>query len=117
MPLNPNGKIDRKSLLNSKKTANKNTDKFAENTKTSFEVVIAGFFIEALKLTEIDFEEDFFKMGGHSLLAAQILLRMRETFDVNFDLSVFLSSKKTSVKSLANLVMEFKRRQNQHSIL
>ncbi|RAM51474.1 MAG: non-ribosomal peptide synthetase [Hapalosiphonaceae cyanobacterium JJU2] len=112
MPLNPNGKIDRKTLKSFKDTTNKNDEQNTnEKPKTSFEIAIAAFFREALKLNEIDFEEDFFKMGGHSLLAAQILLRIREAFGVNFSLSVFLSSEKITIKSLANLVMEAKLRQ------
>ena len=39
-----------------------------------------------LELEEIDPEDNFFMLGGHSLLGAQVIARLRETFGVELSL-------------------------------
>lgn len=39
-------------------------------------------FAEVLGLSEVDLNTDFFAAGGHSLLAARLIGRVRETFGV-----------------------------------
>jgi len=106
MPLNPNGKVDRKILQSISKPTEKSID---EKPRTSLEIAIAAFFAEALNVDKVSFDEDFFDLGGHSLLAAQVLVRIKQAFGVHFDLSVFSSAEGTSVASLAKLVAEVRR--------
>lgn len=106
MPLNPNGKLDRKALQNILIFAEESN---SEKPKTAIEIAIAAFFAEALNADKVSFNEDFFDMGGHSLLATQVLLRIKEAFGVDLDSSVFSSPKGTSVASLAEIVMEARR--------
>lgn len=106
MPLNPNGKVDRRILQSISKPTEKSID---EKPRTSLEIAIAAFFAEALNVDKVSFDEDFFDLGGHSLLAAQVLVRIKQAFGVHFDLSVFSSAEGTSVASLAKLVAEVRR--------
>jgi len=41
-------------------------------------------------LQEIDFNDDFIELGGHSLMAIQILTRIKEELNVNISLKTFL---------------------------
>ena len=42
--------------------------------------------MEALGLDRVGRDDDFFEIGGHSLLAVQILSKTREAFGVDFPL-------------------------------
>ena len=69
---------------------------------TETEQIVAGFWIEVLKLDEINLEDDFFKLGGHSLLATQLITRIETRFGCRLqfkNVAVF-----STVKQLAQAV-------------
>ncbi|MDO5101401.1 MAG: amino acid adenylation domain-containing protein [Lautropia sp.] len=83
----PNGKIDRKQMprpdrmagARAASTAGGNAAPAVERT-TDRQQLIARLMAEQLKLPSVGLDDDFFAMGGHSLLAAQLLLALgRET--------------------------------------
>jgi len=57
----------------------------------------------------------FFDMGGHSLMAIQVVTQINETFGTRFDLSLF-SEDKTTVSKLAFLVTEEQQRLKQDTV-
>ncbi|HEX7334471.1 MAG TPA: amino acid adenylation domain-containing protein [Pyrinomonadaceae bacterium] len=84
LPLTANGKIDRASLPlhdfdrdGSTRTA----------PRTMVEELLAGIWQQLLGHAEIGIDDDFFDLGGHSLIATQVASRVRQVFQLNMPLS------------------------------
>src|ERR1700722_669293 len=101
-PLNPNGKVDRIALQNEN---GHNGTKPQSRQRSTAEIVIGAFVAEALHVPQVGLDDDFFEMGGHSLMAIQVVTQINETFGTRFDLSLF-SDDETTVSKLALLVTE-----------
>jgi acyl-coenzyme A synthetase/AMP-(fatty) acid ligase/acyl carrier protein len=83
LPLTPNGKLDRKALPAPEYTAD--ADRYVA-PRTPTEEVLAGIWAEVLRLERVGVEESFFELGGYSLLATQVVSRVREAFGVELPL-------------------------------
>ncbi|MCT2582859.1 amino acid adenylation domain-containing protein [Actinophytocola gossypii] len=79
MPLTANGKVDRRSLPAPDFTSE--VEWVAP--RDPVEEVLAGIWREVLGLPRIGVRDDFFRIGGHSLLAAKVLARTREAFAID----------------------------------
>jgi acyl-coenzyme A synthetase/AMP-(fatty) acid ligase/acyl carrier protein len=101
-PLNPNGKVDRIALQNEN---GHNGTKPQSRQRSTAEIVIGAFVAEALHVPQVGLDDDFFEMGGHSLMAIQVVTQINETFGTRFDLSLF-SDDETTVSKLALMVTE-----------
>ncbi len=77
MPETPNGKIDRKALPKPQGPARVAADVAQSDT----EAAIARIWCEALGLGEVGVTDNFFDLGGHSLLVVQVQRRLKELFD------------------------------------
>ncbi len=75
MPLTPNGKIDRKALPVPSVRSQRSEMTAAEG---DFETGIAEIWREALGLDAVSVTDNFFDLGGHSLLVVQVQRRMKE---------------------------------------
>ena len=84
-PLTSHGKIDR-TALPAPDAANTLQDESADVACTETEQRVAEILGELLKLEEISFDDNFFMLGGHSLLGAQLIARLRQTFGVEIGL-------------------------------
>jgi len=80
MPLTPNGKLDRRALAAFQAGASL-SDRVAP--RNPVEESLAGIWIEVLKIPAIGVYDDFFAAGGQSLLATQVVTRVREAFGVD----------------------------------
>ncbi|MHB9796209.1 non-ribosomal peptide synthase/polyketide synthase [Pseudomonas sp. MT3] len=72
MPLNANGKIDRKALPEPQEAAST-----TEAPRDGLESRVAAVWAEVLGVPAVGREDDFFELGGHSLLATQVISRLR----------------------------------------
>jgi natural product biosynthesis luciferase-like monooxygenase protein len=75
MPLSPNGKIDRKALPGPRDRLSA-TDVVA--AADDLEEAIAEIWCNALGLKQVSVTQNFFDLGGHSLLVVQVQRRMQE---------------------------------------
>jgi amino acid adenylation domain-containing protein len=76
LPLTPSGKIDRLTLARNLDW--KQTLKRAYVApRTEVEESLARMWAEVLKLERVGIHDNFFEIGGHSLLAAQLISRVR----------------------------------------
>jgi len=75
MPLTGNGKLDRKALPAPEAEAY--TQRGYEAPRTAAEEAVAGIWAELLKRERVGRQDNFFEMGGHSLLAVAVIERMR----------------------------------------
>jgi len=74
-PLTPNGKVDRLALPDPRAAIVVPTAVFPEN---EFEKTIAALWRDVLGLTEVNVTDNFFDLGGHSLLVVQVQRRLRD---------------------------------------
>ena len=54
--------------------------------RTPTEEVLAGIWAELLGAARVGAEDDFFALGGHSLMATQVISRVRQAFGVELPL-------------------------------
>ena len=78
LPVTPNGKVDRKALPDPRIEAEGSAP---IQPATDTERALAGAWTELLG-RPVGREDGFFDAGGHSLLAMQLLARIRRLFDV-----------------------------------
>jgi acyl carrier protein len=81
-PLNPNGKVDRRALP--APAAPARADGVAPRTET--EVALAAVWAEVLRVERVYADDDFYALGGQSLLAAQVAARVRDRLGVELPL-------------------------------
>ena len=86
-PLNTNGKIDRKQLPVPKASALGTRAYRAPRNDT--ETRIAAVWRNVLGLAEVGRDQDFFALGGTSVLAARVLRRLDEELGVEIPLQAF----------------------------
>lgn len=85
MPLNPNGKIERRALP-IPELAGAADHYVAPRTPT--EQILADIWAEILGMARVGIHDNFFDIGGHSLMATQAISRIREQFGVELPLRV-----------------------------
>ncbi len=83
MPLNANGKTDRRALP-APDWARDPDHRVAPRTPT--EQVLAQIWSDVLQVERPGIHGNFFELGGHSLLATRIVSRIRETFGLELSL-------------------------------
>jgi amino acid adenylation domain-containing protein len=84
-PLTANGKIDR-AALPLPNSANRLPNDVRAVPRTPTEQRVATIVASALDLEAIDRNDNFFMLGGHSMLGAQLIARLRQAFEVEIDL-------------------------------
>jgi acyl carrier protein len=85
LPLTPNGKVARTGLPDPA-SAETLQDDAPDAPVSETEMRIAEIVGELLQLDEIDVDDNFFMLGGHSLLGAQLIARLRQSFGVDIAL-------------------------------
>jgi amino acid adenylation domain-containing protein len=81
LPLTPNGKVDRRALPESDQVRPELEETYVA-PRTPVEEVLAGFWAQVLNVEHVGIHDDFFQLGGDSLLAMQLLIRVREVMHV-----------------------------------
>ncbi|MCP4656984.1 MAG: amino acid adenylation domain-containing protein, partial [bacterium] len=84
LPLDPNGKVDRRALP--APAWGRDEDRELAAPRTPVEEMLAGVWSELLGVEAVGIDDDFFELGGHSLLGTQLISRVRETFRLDMPL-------------------------------
>ena len=84
LPLNANGKLDRKALPAVDIGQLQREDYLAP--RTELEHTLAGIWSEVLSVERVGVNDNFFELGGHSLLATQIASRVQKVLQRNVPL-------------------------------
>jgi amino acid adenylation domain-containing protein len=90
-PITPNGKIDR-ATLPAPDAFNTVRDRRFIAPRTLVEERVALILCPLLQLATISVEDNFFMLGGHSLLGTQLIARVRDTFGVEITLRVLFDN-------------------------
>jgi amino acid adenylation domain-containing protein len=91
LPLTSNGKVDR-SALPSPQISNILRDKPFVAPRTLLEKVLAEIVQKLIGLDQVGIEDNFFALGGHSLMAAELIVKLRARFGVDLPLQVVFES-------------------------
>jgi amino acid adenylation domain-containing protein len=85
LPMTSSGKVDRGALP--KPTPEITLEDYAfEEPQSEIEVWLADFLSSLLRVTRVSRDDNFFNMGGHSLMGAQLIAKVQQTFDVELTL-------------------------------
>jgi amino acid adenylation domain-containing protein len=83
LPLTPNGKIDKRALPVPQPAQ---VEASAPPGQSPIREVIAAIWADLLGLEHVGMHDDFFALGGHSLMAMKVIFRVREIFGVGVEL-------------------------------
>ena len=102
IPLDPNGKVDRRSLARMEVTIASGREYVAPRTGTEQQLV--EIWAQVLKLApeKIGVEDNFFELGGHSLLATRLIAKIRSRLGIDVPLKALFE--RPSVAQFAKLV-------------
>jgi hypothetical protein len=85
LPRTPSGKVDRKSLP-APTTTSPEAPAPAEAEMTPLEETLAHIWREVIGVASVRIEDNFFDLGGHSVLVVQVLARIRAALQVELTL-------------------------------
>jgi len=85
LPITNNGKLDRSSLPVPTAENILSEGQF-ESPQSGIESWLASFLVRMLGVSQIGRHDNFFRLGGHSLLGAQLIAKIQQTFDVELSL-------------------------------
>jgi amino acid adenylation domain-containing protein len=85
LPLTPNGKVDHRALPAPEHGRPELEVAFVA-PRTPAEEVVAGVWAEILRVEQVGVYDNFFEVGGHSLLAAQVVSRLCNAFQIELPL-------------------------------
>jgi hypothetical protein len=91
LPLNPNGKVDYDALPLWEQARTGQSDLFVA-PRNDVEAKLCEIFSQVLGIKQVGVNDNFFGIGGHSLLAAQAAGRIKEAFGLGLELRTFLES-------------------------
>ncbi|MBE9034041.1 non-ribosomal peptide synthetase [aff. Roholtiella sp. LEGE 12411] len=98
LPLNPNGKVDRRALPAPENLRPELATNY-QAPQSEVEKTIAKVWKQVLQIEKVGIHDNFFDLGGHSLLVVQVNNQIRET--LKQDLSVVEMFQNPTIKSLA----------------
>jgi thioesterase domain-containing protein/acyl carrier protein len=88
LPLTHNGKIDRKALPQPDRDIR---EQEYEGPQDATQETLCQLWQEVLRRERVGIHDDFFSMGGHSLLAVQIISRIKLAFAIEIPLSALFA--------------------------
>ncbi|MEU4435747.1 amino acid adenylation domain-containing protein, partial [Nocardia rhamnosiphila] len=91
-PLNTSGKLDRKAL-----PAPVFETKQFRAPSTPIEEIVAGVFAEVLGVQRVGADDDFFALGGNSLIATQVAARLGAALDTTVPVRMLFEAATVSV--------------------
>ena len=99
-PLNPNGKLDRRALP--PPDPSRTTTSSYQPPGTPTEHTLCRIWSEVLTIDQIGTTDDFFALGGHSMLAIRVFARIEEALGVRLPLAVLFQD--ATIAALAEAV-------------
>jgi len=76
----------------------------ADKAHSGVEGTLADWWQELLGVEKVGLDDDFFDLGGHSLVAVRLFSKIKKTFHVDLALSTLFESR--TIRQLANLVRQ-----------
>jgi amino acid adenylation domain-containing protein len=102
LPLTPSGKIDRRKLPAPEQVSSDEQSNFVA-PRTPTEQILADIWAEVLGLERVGIHDNFFDLGGRSLLVAQVIARVLDDFKVELPVRVMFESPTVAELNIALL--------------
>jgi len=87
LPLTTNGKVDRKAL-----PAPQRRTEAHRPPRTPREEILCGILAEVLSKERVSIDDNFFDLGGHSLMATQVISRVRSALGLELSLHTIFAA-------------------------
>ncbi|MGQ0592974.1 MAG: non-ribosomal peptide synthetase family protein [Gammaproteobacteria bacterium] len=100
LPLTANGKVDRKALL-ARDLSQPSAHQYAV-PRNPTEEVLAQIWSETLGVERVGIHDNFFQLGGHSILAVQLVMKVNDAFHLDLEIAVVFE--RPTVAMLAELI-------------
>jgi amino acid adenylation domain-containing protein len=84
LPLLPSGKVDLRALPMPESSPRAAAEHVPP--RDPVEEIVAGIWADVLGVPRVGVLDDFFALGGHSLVATQVITRIRRAFDIDLQL-------------------------------
>jgi amino acid adenylation domain-containing protein len=104
LPLTPNGKVDRKALP---EPEGEEAGRSLAPPRSAIEEMVAGIWSQILGTAEFGIHDNFFDLGGHSLLVAQVMSRLQAALRVELPLRLLFE--RPTIATLAETVEALRR--------
>ncbi|NIR48777.1 MAG: amino acid adenylation domain-containing protein, partial [Phycisphaerae bacterium] len=85
LPLTPNGKVDRNALPEPDRARPDLEETFVP-PRNPVEEVLCGIWAEVLNIEKAGIQDNFFDLGGHSILVTRLVSRIRDSLQVELPL-------------------------------
>ncbi|HEX6864150.1 MAG TPA: amino acid adenylation domain-containing protein, partial [Thermoanaerobaculia bacterium] len=106
LPLTSNGRVDRRALPDPTADRPETGGAFVA-PQTAAEEMLEGIWCEVLGVPRAGATDNFFDLGGHSLLGTQVVSRVRERFQVELPLRAIFES--PTLSALARRIEDLRR--------
>jgi len=103
LPLTPNGKIDRRALPAPDQLKQEPASTFVPPSD-DLEIQLTKIWENVLGKKPISVKDNFFDVGGHSLLAVRVLAQIEKAFGKNLPLATLFQS--PTIEQLANILRQ-----------
>lgn len=100
LPLTPNGKVDRQALLKRATDAPEESEIVAP--RTDVEKELAAIWCDVLGLPTVGIRDDFFELGGYSLLVLKVWNRLAKSFGAHHPLNLIFRHR--TIEELASVL-------------
>jgi acyl-coenzyme A synthetase/AMP-(fatty) acid ligase len=101
LPLNPNGKLDRKALP--APDLSKQLEGQYEGPRTPVERILCAIWEQILGVERVGIQNNFFELGGHSLTMMRVHHKVQQELAKNFSLMAMFEH--STIASLANYLI------------
>ncbi|MCX6248515.1 MAG: amino acid adenylation domain-containing protein [Bacteroidetes bacterium] len=101
LPLTANNKVDRKALPEPANFSSAVSKEYVE-PKTLTEKKLVTIWSSILKIERIGIRDDFFEIGGHSMIAVTMIIQIEKEFGIRLPLATLFDQ--TNIQSLAKVI-------------
>jgi amino acid adenylation domain-containing protein len=105
LPLTANGKIDRRALPAPEQGLARLEGEY-EEPRNDTETALVEVWKQVLRVEQIGIRDDFFEVGGYSLLVTQVISRIRDIYRIEVPLFRFFQD--PTIAGLAEAVLEIR---------
>jgi amino acid adenylation domain-containing protein len=113
LPLTPNGKVDRRALPAPENQID--TNKRSAAPRTDLEKALCAIWCKYLELSMVGIRDNFFDLGGYSLLSARVVGDINKTFHTRLNIPIFFDN--PTIELLARVIQDAQNIKSEHQVV